>query len=150
LPGITLGADAEPREIDQAHGDRTDPERIERIERHVLAHRLPEVRQVFGKADQLPELRSLLLGAEVGVVDVLPPPRAVEPGRLELRARAGRDPDVTPRGRNREAVEPLNHGGIGDALPTRIEVAEGAAAAGTRPSGFLRHRTRSVPRRGLR
>ena len=144
---VALGADAEPREVHQADGDRADPERIERVEHHVLAHRLPDVRELFGKADQAPELRGLLLGPEVGVVDVLPPPRAVEPGRLELRARARRDPDVTPGGRDREPVEPLDHGGIGDPLPTRIEVAEGAAAAGACPARFPFHRPGFVPRR---
>ena len=62
--------------------------RVVRVVRHVLAHRHPQVRQSLGETDELVELGLLLLRAELGVVEILPPSRLVDAGRLQLGARA--------------------------------------------------------------
>ena len=72
----------------EGHGDEEVAFRRERIERHVLAHRLPEVRQPLREPDQLVVLRLLLLCAVLRVVQVLPAAGLVDPGRLELRSRS--------------------------------------------------------------
>ncbi len=56
---------------------------------HVLDHRGTEVGQALGEPNQAIELRLLLLGAEICVVQVLAPPRRVDTGCLQLRGRAG-------------------------------------------------------------
>ena len=74
----------------------------------MLAHREPQIGELLGEPDQLLVLRRLLLRAEVRVVAVLLPPGAVDADRLELRAGRRSDPNVRPRGRNRERVQALD------------------------------------------
>ena len=83
----------------------------------VLAHRLPQVGQPLGEADEVVELRLLLLRPELRVVQVLAPAGAIDPGRLELRFRARRDPDVAPRGRDDQRLDALDLLGVGDLFP---------------------------------
>ena len=94
----------------------------------VLSDRQPQIRQLLGEADQLLELRRLLLRAEVRVIAVLEPPGAVDAGRLELGPRPRRDPDVLPRRRDCERVQPRDHLGVADPAALRVEVAERPAA----------------------
>ena len=68
----------------------------------MLGHRLPQLGQPLGEADQLVVLRLLLTGSEVRVVEVLLAPRSVDTGCLKLGARGRRDPDVLPGRGDRE------------------------------------------------
>jgi hypothetical protein len=73
----------------------------------VLRHRLAERGQGLGEPDQLVEFRLFLRRAEIAVVEVLLSAGSIESGRLQIRGRAGRDPDVAPRRRNDERRDPL-------------------------------------------
>ena len=111
---VALGADAEPAEIDEPNRERARPFGIERLARHVLAHRLPQIRKPLRKADEPVELLLLLLGAKLRVVEVLAPSGSIDAGCLELRFRPGRDPDVAPRGRDHELLDSRDLLRIGD------------------------------------
>ena len=62
------------------------------------------------------------------VVAVLLATGGVDAGRLHMTARVGADPDVIPGGRDREIVDPLDHGRIVDPGTVVLVVAEAAAA----------------------
>ena len=81
---------------------------------HVVGHGGTDRRQPLAEAHELVVLRLLLLRAKRGRVEVLLAPRTVEPDRLQLRSRPGRDPDVAPGGRDAQLVDPLELRGIGD------------------------------------
>ena len=121
---VSLRADAEPAGVDQAHRDRRDALPVERLVIQVLGGRSPQLGQTLGEADQPVELRLLLLRAEIGVVEVLPPTGSVDAGRLQLRARARRDPDVLPRGRNHQRANSLELLFLADRITARIEITE--------------------------
>ena len=84
---VAVGADAEPAEVDQAHGHRADPLTVVRLALHVLGHRLAQPGQPLGEEHEPVVLRLLLLSAKVGVVEVLAPARLVDARRLQLRVR---------------------------------------------------------------
>ena len=86
--------------------DRGDALAVELVVVEMLGHRRPQVRQLLCEPDELVVLRLLLRRAIVGVVEVLLPAGLVVAGRLQLRPRARRDPDVLPRGRDRELRRP--------------------------------------------
>ena len=93
---VALGADTEPGAVDETGRDRRHAFAVEGITLHVFGHCRTQIREMLGEADQSVVLRLLLLRPEVRVVDVLPPSRRVDTGRLELGGRSGRDPDVLP------------------------------------------------------
>src|SRR3954452_8215988 len=136
---VALRADAKPAGIDQAHCDRGDAQTIERVVLHVLCHREAKVGQSFGEADQLVELRLLLLRTKCRVVQVLPAAGRVDTCRLQLRARTGRDPDVFPRGRDHESANAFELLLIGDRASARVEIAEAPARTHACPAPFPRH-----------
>src|SRR6185312_16005326 len=113
---IALGADAEPAEIDQPKRERAHPVRRQRLSTQVLRHRLAQVGEALGEANELVEFLLLLARPEVGVVQVLAPAGLVDSGRLELRAPPRRDPDVLPRGRDHELLDPREPVAVGDLL----------------------------------
>src|SRR5581483_2833745 len=136
---VTVGADAEPAEVHEPDGDRADSLALERVELEVLGDRAPQRGQPLAEEDEPAELRLLLRGAEGGVVQVLPPARGVVPGRLQLRARPRGDPDVAPRRRNPQRVDPRERRRIVDPVPLPIEVPEPAPGAESPPSARTRH-----------
>ena len=107
-------------------------------------HRLPQIRKLLAEPDQLLELRGLLPRAKLRVVEVLQPPRAVEPGRLQLGPRTGRDAHVAPGRRDAQRVDSLERVGVGDPAPARVHVAEVAARAEPSPSSSPGHRVSDV------
>ena len=58
---LPVGADPEPREVDEPDRDGADVQWVERISRQVFAHRQPQVGQLLREPDQLVVLRRLLL-----------------------------------------------------------------------------------------
>src|SRR5579884_2650268 len=129
LADVALVADAKPALVDEAQRNRRHALTVEHVLVHVLGHRLAERGQSLAEADQLVELRLLLRRAEVRVVEVLPPARLVEAGRLQLRARARRDPDVLPCRRDDELADPLEPRLVRDLAPDLVVVAEAALRA---------------------
>src|ERR1041385_6841326 len=83
---MAVRARAEPAQVDQTDGHRADPLTVELVALEIFGHRCPKLRELLAETDQLLELRPLLRRTEVGVVQVLLPPGAVVPGRLQLRA----------------------------------------------------------------
>src|SRR5438067_96861 len=73
----------------------------------VPAHLRPKAGQELAEADQALELRLLLGGPVVRVVEVLLAACPIDAGRLQLRAGARRDPDVLPGGRDDERAYPV-------------------------------------------
>jgi hypothetical protein len=139
---VALRADAEPAAIDQARRDRGDTLTIQKLVVHVPRHGRPQVRQALGKANQPVELRLLLLRPEIPVIDVLLPSGSVDAGGLELRRRAGRDPDLFPGGRDDERLDPLELFLVDDATSARVDVTEVSARSFASPSPLPRHAPR--------
>src|SRR5205823_1041181 len=95
----------------------------------VLHHRRAQRREPLAEANEALELRALLRRPEIRVVEVLLPPRTVVPGRLELRPRASRDPDVSPRRWDREAFDALERRRVLNLASVRVEVAKRSLAS---------------------
>src|SRR4029450_13782842 len=142
LLGVSLGADAEPAQVDQPDGDRTRPLRAVFLSVQVLGHRGAEIRELFGETDQLVVLRLLLPGAEGWVVKILPAPGGIHAGRLELCAGARRDPDVLPGRRDDERLDPPQLVRVRDAVASSVLVAEVPPRAHACPPTSSGHRPR--------
>ena len=136
---IAVGPDPEPAQIDQPHCDRTDALWLIGVEVHVLAHRQPEIGQLLGKAHELVVLRLLLLGAKLGVVEVLSPAGPIDTGRLQLRAGIRRDPHLFPGRRDHERLDPLELRLVLDPVAARVEIAKTPLRPRTTPSTSARH-----------
>jgi hypothetical protein len=93
-----LGADAKPREVDQANGDGAHALSRVGIERHVLRHPLVQLREALPEMDQPVVLLTLLRLAGRCAVAVLAPSGAVDADRLQLGASIRGDPDFAPCG----------------------------------------------------
>ena len=100
---------------------------------------MPQVGQLLREAHELVELRLLLPGAELRVVEVLAAPGLVDTGRLELRARPRRDPDVLPGRRDHELLDALDLGGIVDPPAATVQVAKASLRPRAPPSTSARH-----------
>ena len=107
---------------------------------------LAEVRKPFREADQLGVFLLLLARAIFRVVEVLPTARGVDPGRLQLRVRPRRDPDVAPRRRDRERLNPLELPLVGDPVSARVVVPKPPARSLPGPPTSARHRARMSAR----
>src|SRR5262245_41917042 len=144
-PRIALAAHAKPALVDEPHRERGRPFGAERLLVEVLAERLPKLRKTLSKAHELVVFRLLLARAEFRVVEVLPPARSIDAGRLQLRARPRRDPDVLPRGRDAERVDPLQRDLVRDRAAARVLVPEPTALRTfAPPSPLSRHRVCGV------
>src|SRR5262249_47925398 len=107
-----LRADPEPAERDQPKCDGGNALPIELVLVEMLGHRRAKLRQVLAEPDQPVVLRLLLGDAKIRAVEVLLPPGLVVAGRLELRSRTRRDPDVLPRRRDGEPFDALENRGL--------------------------------------
>src|SRR5262249_22316451 len=121
---VALRADPKPAQLDQSQRDRRDAFPIELVLVEMQRHRFAQRRKRIAETDELVVLRLLLLGPVVGAVEVLLSARGVAAGRLELRRRARRDPDVLPRRRDRERLEPRELPLVRDPLAAAVVVAE--------------------------
>src|SRR5437016_6283406 len=98
----------------------------------MLCHRLPQGGQALAEADEALVLSLLLRGPKRWVIQVLLAARGVVARCLDLRTRPRRDPDVLPRRRNDERLDPFECRRIADHAPARVAVAEGSLASGSR------------------
>src|SRR6185369_2155621 len=105
-------------------------------------HRLAQIGQALGEADELVEFLLLLASAELGVVQILAPAGRVDARRLELRGRARRDPDVLPRRRNHELADSRELRRVRDDLAPRVEIAKGALTPLAAPPSSPCHASR--------
>ena len=121
---IPLGPDAEPRVVDERDGERAGPVPFVRPERQMRGECLAQFRQSLAEHHEPVVLALLLRCAERRVVEVLAPAGPVDSGRLELRPRVRRDPDVLPRRRDDEAVDALERLLVGDRPIVRVDVAK--------------------------
>src|SRR5439155_12179740 len=95
----------------------------------MLGHRCAQIRQLFRKLDESVVLGLLLCRAIVRVVEVLLPVGLVRAGRLQLRPGTRRDPDVSPRGRNRKLRDPVELRRIADLTTMLVVVAKRSLAS---------------------
>src|SRR5207245_4055849 len=102
---IALGADAKPAGIDQPGCDRRHALTVQHVLVHVLCRSGAQVGQALRESDQPIELRLVLLRTKRRVREVLLATGGVDAGRLQLGARAWRDPDVLPGRRDDERLE---------------------------------------------
>src|SRR2546421_1652519 len=142
---VPVRADAKPAQVDQTESDRRDTLAVELLLVEMLRHGRPQLGKLLGEADQLVVLRLLLCRSEIGVVEVLLPPGLVEPGRLELGRRARRDPDLLPRRRDCELLDPLELRGVANRPTPPVEIVESILATPSRP----RHAVVSCPGEAL-
>src|SRR5215217_769785 len=143
---IALGTDPEPAEIDEPHGHRADALVGKMLVLHVFGHRLAELRQVLREPDEPVVLRLLLALPECVAVPVLLAPRGVDAGRLDLRAGAGRDPDIGPRGRNGERANALELCLVRDLPSGRVDIAKAPLRPRPAPPPSARHPLRHARR----
>src|SRR5438105_6691944 len=136
---VSLRSDAKPREVDQPDRGRRHAVGMERIERHVLAHRDTKLGQPLRESNELVVLRLLLTGAKLRVVEILASTRFVDPGRLEICPWSWRDPDVTPGGRNDERFDSRELLRIGDRVSARVDVAETPLRSHSTPTPLASH-----------
>src|SRR5207302_7593533 len=115
---------------DEAQCNRTDAVAVKLVVVEMLHHCRPKRGEPFPETDQPLELGAVLFGAVIRVVDVLLPTRLVEAGRLELRARARRDPNVFPRRRNRESLDALDRRRVANLATAPVEIAKRSLATG--------------------
>src|SRR5262249_20785587 len=74
------------------------------------------------------------------LIQVLPPAGGIDTGRLELRPRARRDPDVLPRRRDHERADPLELLLVLDRGTHDVHVTETPARSPAPPTPPPRHR----------
>ena len=118
--------------------------------RSVCARRGP---RAAGEIEHALELLAVTPAAPGVVVEVLPPAGRVGAGCLEVPERVGADPDVAPRGRDRQRADPFELGPIADQAPIVPAVLEATAAAAAGDSRLraiataeARHCFRRIPR----
>jgi hypothetical protein len=125
VAGVLLVADAEQPEVEQAQREGEDLLAVQR--RRAVQERVEpgaQGGQGGAEVEHVVELAVLALGPELRVVPVLLAPGGVVARRLQVGVGGGRDPHVTPRGRDRESRD----------APERRRVGHRrAAGAGQRP-----------------
>src|SRR5207249_9787278 len=82
----------------------------------------PEAGQDLSEAGHAVEFVGVTGLAPARVIAMLLATPGVPPGCLQVAARAGRDPDVIPRGRNRKRPNPVQGGEVPDALAVGSDV----------------------------
>src|SRR4029078_6945520 len=104
--GVVLAADAEEAAVEQAHGAREDVLAPHVVALHLALDVVAEVGQRPGERDHVRELLLVPALAPARVVEVLLATAVVEAGRLDVAAGVGADPDLVPRRRDDELVDP--------------------------------------------
>jgi hypothetical protein len=130
LDRVLLGADPEEAALEQPHGGGQDAPAVELRAVPEVPLDLPaQPRERLREADHVAELLQVAPLAPVVVVAVLLAPGGVRPRRLEVAAGVRADPDVLPRGRDRELGDAGERLRLVDPLPVVVDVREAAAAA---------------------
>src|SRR5207245_10227871 len=110
LPGVFLVADPEVRGLEQADDGRHDLILRQPVTSQITRDAPPEVGQDLSEAGHAVEFVGVTGLAPARVLAMLLAPPGVPPGCLQMAARAGRDPDVIPRGRSRKRPNPVQGG----------------------------------------
>ena len=108
-----------------------------------------DLREHGGEVDESFELHRLAVGAVVGVVAVLLAPFGIAARRLQMTALVRADPDVGPRGRDRQRLDACNGRGIGCA-PQHVAVRESFAHTPAPDPGFVLVRPGELTAEALR
>ena len=90
----------------QPHNGCQHPLARESATRQVAGHPPPDARQGAGEVEQTVVLDLVAFAAPLGVIAVLLSAPRVAPGSLQMAAPVERDPDIAPRGRNGQALDP--------------------------------------------
>ena len=99
-------AHAQERRLEQPHNGCQHPLARESATRQVAGHPPPDARQGAGEVEQTVVLDLVAFAAPLGVIAVLLSAPRVAPGSLQMAAPVERDPDIAPRGRNGQALDP--------------------------------------------
>jgi hypothetical protein len=105
-PGVFRVAHPEARRLEEADDGRDHLLTREATPAKVLADPTPDSRQRQPKGDEPLELAPVATRAEASVVAVLAAAARVASGRLEVARRVRTDPDLVPRWRNCERLDP--------------------------------------------
>ena len=124
---VLLAADPEEPAVEQRDREREHPVPGERGLAEQPPDPAPRRRQRLGETEHLVELLAVAVLAPRGVVQVLAPPCLVGPDRLKVAVRRRADPHVPPRGRDREAADPLEGLGIPDRPSALVQIREAAS-----------------------
>jgi hypothetical protein len=101
----------------------------------VALHAAAQLGQAARELHHVLELLRVAPRAPGVVVAVLLAPGDIRARRLEMAVRVRADPDVLPRGRNRELGDPLQHLRIVDPLAPLVDVAEAASVPAAADAG---------------
>src|SRR5262249_22693981 len=128
LPVLAV-ADADQRGLEQPDDESQDLLARQALASQVLLDPHAQARQHRAELKEPAILRFLALRPEPRVIAVLLAPLRIASRRLEMSVRAGTDPDVRPRGGNRERADPRERGGVAERSPFRKPIAESPAGA---------------------
>ena len=131
--GVDVVADPEVAEVEQPYGGRGGPLERHPVEREVLQHGGAGRGEPAGHLGHPLELQLVAPGAPVRVVEVLPAAGVVGADRLEVAVRERADPDVLPRGRDHQRLDPRDVLGRQPGAGV-VEVDEALAGAAAGPS----------------
>src|SRR5437879_10753575 len=137
LPGVFLVADPEVRRLEQADDGRHDLILRQPVTSQITRDAPPEAGQDLSEAGHAVEFVGVTGLAPARVIAMLLATPGVPPACLQMAARAGRDPDVIPRGRNRKRPNPVQGGEVPDALAVGSDVLKLLALAHAPDAWFL-------------
>ena len=126
---VRLGTNAEQREVQQPNRNREPLLPREAPSAEVRGHAFAHPWQPVREREHPVELLGVSSSAPALVVQVLAPSGRVGAGRLEVTHRIRADPDVGPRGRDRERADAPDRVLVGHRGSLRTDVGEAAAAA---------------------
>jgi hypothetical protein len=154
--GVLLAADPEEAEVEQADRAREHSLADEPAPLQVALQPPAHAGQLGGELEHHLELLAITMLAPAVVVAILLAPGIVEPRRLDVPVRERAYPNVLPRRREDELVDPLEGLRVRDPLG-RLLVDVGEAAATAHPADSepgavcafqSRHGGRGIPGRG--
>jgi hypothetical protein len=101
VPGVVAVADADQRRLQEIDDGGQHLLARQAAQRHMRRHPGANPRQGLGEVNEMLIFRAFADLAKGGVIAVLLAAARIAPGRLEMAAGVGRDPDIGPGRRDR-------------------------------------------------
>jgi len=132
LLGVALVADADAGALEQPNDERQHLAARQSLQRHVGAHLAAHARQHARELGKMVELVGVAHFTPARVVAVLLSSARIAAGCLQVAAFIAADPDIGPRRRDRERLDPLERVPGRQFLALRVEVFESVAGVSAR------------------